>query len=214
MLLEVKNLCISYKEPLIKDLSFCLIQNQILGIKGKNGSGKTSLCLALAGILDEAFIQGEINIQGEDILDMPISERCQNIGIVFQRPEEQIFSPIVEDEIVFGMENLRFERNVMQDRLSEVLNLLGISKLRKQKTNSLSLGQKQLVAIASVLVMEPKILIADEISSLLDEDNKKLVRKVLKDYANDGRGVIVVSHSKEDLEICDKIIELGGQDED
>lgn len=208
-MLEVKNLSITYKEnPLIKNLNFELENNRILGIKGKNGSGKTSLCLALVGLLDEAFVEGAININKESIKEMTIAKRCENIGIIFQQPEEQIFSPTVQDEIVFGVENLLLDRKTILQRLKEVTNLLGISDLLFNMTNNLSAGQKQLVAIASVLIMKPKILVADEITSALDKDKKELVRKVLSCYALEKGSVVLVAHNKEDLDICHDIIEL------
>ena len=208
-MLEVKNLSITYKEnPLIKNLNFELENNRILGIKGRNGSGKTSLCLALVGLLDEAFVEGGININKESVKEMTIAKRCENIGIIFQQPEEQIFSPTVQDEIVFGVENLLLDRKTILQRLKEVTSLLGISNLQNQMTNSLSAGQKQLVAIASVLIMKPKILVADEIASALDKEKKELVRKVLSCYALEEGSVVLVAHNKEDLDICHDIIEL------
>ncbi|MFW5780608.1 MAG: energy-coupling factor ABC transporter ATP-binding protein [Bacillota bacterium] len=210
-MLEVKNLSISYNEGrLIKNLNFDLQKNRILGLSGKNGSGKTSVCLAVAGLLDEAFVEGSINIGAENIKEMSVASRCENIGIVFQQPEEQIFSPTVEDEIVFGVENLCLSRNTISQRLKKVTNLLDISHLQNKMTNCLCAGEKQLVAIASVLIMRPKILVADEITSALDKDKKALVRKVLTDYAKDERAVLMTAHSKDDLKICHDIIELGG----
>ncbi len=209
MLLEVNNLTIKYgSTKVINNVSFNLHSGEILGIIGKNGSGKTSLCKAVAGVLDDAEITGKVILNGSDNKDLSIAERCQNIGIIFQEPDTQLFSPTVIDELAFAVENLCIEREEIKNRITLALNLCSIMHLKERDTNSLSGGEKQLVAIASVLTMQPKIIVADEITSRVDTENKGKVFEILSTFAKNQGGVIFVSHNDNDLEICNRIMEL------
>lgn len=210
-MLEVKNLSLSYAErKVIKNLSFVLDKNEVIGLYGKNGSGKSSLCLAIGNLNNQAVIEGEILIDGKSIFDMTIAEKCSAVGMIFQEPDTQLFSPTVEDELAFAPENLCIERNEIEQRIDQALKLCGIEKLKYRNTNSLSGGEKQLVAIASVLTMSPKILIADEITAKVDNKNRLIIKDILRKFANNGASVLFVSHNKEDLLIADRRIELEG----
>lgn len=206
---QVKNLSISYGErKLFSDLNFSIPKNTVIGIKGKNGAGKTTLCLALAGIDIQAQISGGIFYDGKDVRELSIAERAKKVGIVFQSPDSRLFSPTVEDEIAFAPENLCLPRQEISHRIDFALTLCGITNLRKSQTNKLSGGEKQLVAIASVLSMKPELVIADEIFSSLDASGRLRIRQALQDYSAFG-SVLLVSHSKDELAICSQVLELG-----
>lgn len=208
-LLEIKNLTISFGDKKVfENLSFELKEGELLGVYGKNGSGKTSLCYAIGRVLSEGEISGEIIVNGKNIMDLSIAQKCQIIGMVFQQPDTQLFSPIVEDELSFAPENLCIEREQIKERINTAVEICNIKHLLCRKTNTLSGGEKQLVAIASTLTMSPKILLADEITSRVDKNNKKVIKDILRKFVTDGGGVIFVSHNKEDLEICTRTIEL------
>ncbi|MDD4121119.1 MAG: ABC transporter ATP-binding protein [Clostridia bacterium] len=212
-MLIVKDLALKYNEKTIfENLSFKLGKGEILAVKGKNGSGKTSLCLALAGLMrneEKINLSGDIFYDGKNISGLSIFEKCLEVGLVFQNPENQIFSPLVTEEMVFAPENLAILREEMARRLQNTLKICGIEHLKSKKTSELSGGEKQLLALASVLTMQPKLLIVDEITSRIDSDNKEKVHGILKDYAKQGNSVIIVTHSEKDLEIADKLLLMG-----
>lgn len=212
MRLTAKNLSLSFGGQVIfKNLSFSAESGEILAIKGPNGSGKSSLCLCLAGLMeegDETAVSGEVYYGGKALPEMGIAERCACVGIVFQNPDMQLFSPIVTEELAFAPENLALPRDEIKARIEEAAGICGIKHLLGAKTNRLSGGEKQLVAIASTLTMKPKFLIADEITSRIDTDKKDIVRNILINFAKEGGGVIMVSHNPKDLEIAHRVIEL------
>jgi energy-coupling factor transporter ATP-binding protein EcfA2 len=210
MNLEVKNLSISYGDKIIfRNISFILGEKEILGICGKNGSGKTTLCNAIAKIAgDDCDIEGEITLDNENIKTLSIAEKCKSVGIIFQDPDNQIFAPYVEDELAFAVENLLIPREEIEKRIKEVLFACGISHLRYRNTTTLSGGEKQLIAIASVLIMRPKILIADEINSNIDKEKKEIINKIIIEYAQNYGSIIYVTHDENDKKICNRIIDL------
>lgn len=209
-MLEVKKLSISYgKKEVFKNLSFKLKKGDIMGVLGKNGSGKSSLCLAICDILDGADIKGEIIIDGKNIKKLSRVERCKNVAMIFQEPETQLFSPTVEDELSFAPENLCIERDEIKKRIENALKICNIKDLRYRFINTLSGGEKQLVAIASILTMSPKIILADEITSRIDKQGVARIRDCFKKFSESGGSVIMVTHNKDDLKICNKTINLG-----
>ncbi len=213
MTLFAKGLSLKYGNDLIfKNLSFSCEDGDILAIKGDNGCGKTSLCLCLCNLLnsdaENVKYKGQVLIDDKDIKNMSVLERTQNIGIVFQNPDNQLFSPLVIEELAFAPENMGTKREEIISRIDFAMNACDIVGLRNSKTNALSGGEKQLVAIASVLTQKPKILVADEITARIDIDKKDLVRHILSEHAKNGGIVIMVSHSAKDLEIATKTIEL------
>lgn len=209
MILTVENLSISYGDNLVVDnLSFSVKKGEILFVCGKNGSGKSSICLAIAGLISEdATVLGNIIIDGKDFSKLAQAEKSQLLGIIFQNPETQLFSPTVEDELSFAPENLCLDREEIEKRICYALEICDIKHLRKRETNSLSGGEKQLVAIASVLTMQPKILIADEITARIDSEGRIKIRNCIKNYAQEGT-VLLISHNKEDKKICDRILNI------
>jgi energy-coupling factor transport system ATP-binding protein len=211
--LTVAGIGLAYGNTLIfKNLSFALNEGEILAIRGSNGSGKSSLCLCLAGLLDadgeNVKFRGDIFYDDKNLNDMTLAQKCGAVGIVFQNPDTQLFSPLVIEELAFAPENLALPREEIKSRVDDALKKCGIEHLKNCKTNSLSGGEKQLAAIASVLTMRPKILIADEITSRVDADKKHAVRKILTDFAASGGSVITVAHSEKDIAIASRVIDL------
>lgn len=210
MKLRAKNLSLIYGGLVIfKNLSLKLSEGEILAVQGDNGSGKTSLCHALSGTLstkDDMVFGGEIFLGEKEINSLSIKEKCQSVGIVFQNPDNHIFSPLVIEELVFGLENLGLDREEMKIRLANVLKCCGIEHLKDAKTLLLSSGEKQLVSLASVLIMEPQLLILDEITSRMDSNYKEKIRNILVEYVKSGKSVILVSHTKADIAIADKLL--------
>lgn len=173
-LLRIKNLDYSYpgeKKNVLKNISFNVKEGEFLSVIGPSGCGKTTLALILAGLIPRALggkLRGEALIENKRIDKMPAAEISQKVQILFQSPESQLFALNVEDEISFGLENLNLPWNEIRERVDSVLKILNIEGLRNSSVEELSSGQKQKVALASVLAMKPQILILDEPTANLD----------------------------------------------
>lgn len=190
--IEVKNLNYSYAgeaKKILSDVSFNVEEGEIFSIVGPSGCGKTTLALTLNGLIPKTLqgkISGEILIDGKSLESMSVPEIAQNVQILFQSPDSQLFALNVEDEISFGLENLNIPWPEIEKRVKRTLQELGIENIKDKSIEELSSGQKQKVALASVLAMNPKILILDEPTANLDYssvDNlieiiKKLKRKL------------------------------------
>lgn len=173
-LIEVQNLSFIYpgaEKPALHNISFHVRQGEFVGVTGPTGAGKSTLSLCFNGIIPHyqpGHVAGQVTIDGGPVAEMQEGELARKVGSVFQDPEAQIVSMTVEEEIAFGMENLGFTRDLMMERIDEVLNLVGIAHLRHSSTAALSGGQKQRVVIAAVLAARPNILVLDEPASELD----------------------------------------------
>jgi ABC-type cobalt transport system, ATPase component len=199
--LEVKNLSFAYRGEAPKALdnvSLSLPYGKILLLAGASGCGKTTLLRAITGLVPRIYAgsySGEVLIEGKNVLSMSQKELAVNVGYVFQNPENQLVSYIVEREVAFGLENLGFEKEHIINRTESVLKELGIYELKDRPLRTLSDGQKQLVAIAGILVMDPKILILDEPTSTLDPATARMISsKVNEIIRKRGASAIVVDH--------------------
>ncbi|MCI6271936.1 MAG: energy-coupling factor ABC transporter ATP-binding protein [Erysipelotrichaceae bacterium] len=214
-ILEVKNLGFKYQladKPIFKNLNFKVNKGEFIGLVGKNGVGKTTLCNILRGIIPE-FIKGEIRgdviIDGKNLNEYSRGVLAEKIGFVFQNPFIQIsgIKKTVFDEIAFGLENLGIERDEMIERTNKILKQLKIEYLKDKHPTQLSGGQSQRVALASVLVMEPEIILVDEPTSQLDPIGTEEVFETLGILKEQNCTVILVEH-KIDLicEYADRVI--------
>lgn len=208
-IIEVENLTFSYDKRVnvIKNLSFSIEKGQFVSIIGHNGSGKSTLAKLFNGLLlpDE----GNVTISGFSSNDKKsLFEIRKRVGVVFQNPDNQLVASIVEDDIVFGPENLGLERNEIGKRLEFALNAVGMAEYRKATPTRLSGGQKQRVAIAGVLAILPQILVLDESTAMLDPEGREEVMKVVKDLNDGGMTVINITHYMEEAVFSDKIIVL------
>lgn len=212
--IEVRNLNYKYKddEPyILEDVNFRIEVGETLGISGKSGIGKSTLCKCICGIipkLQKGVMNGEVFLFNESISDKSISEIVKKVGIVFQNPVTQLFSPTIEDELVFGPENLCIPRDEIDVRLKNILKILDIEKLRFENPNKLSGGQQQVVAIGAVLMMEPQVYIFDEILSFVDKNTKTRVLEIIKELKKKRKTIVMVDHDIENMAIADKILYL------
>ncbi|MFS0688574.1 energy-coupling factor transporter ATPase [Sporosarcina sp. 179-K 8C2 HS] len=206
-LLRVKNLKYKYPESsrfALDDISFTVEKGEFIGIVGMNTSGKTTLCYALSGLVPHFFkgaYGGDVYINDMDVLSHEISDITANVGLVFENPFSQMTGAkfTVYDEIAFGLENQGVPRDVMHERIRESMRLLDIEQLQTQNPFSLSGGQMQRVAIASVIAMEPDILILDEPTSQLDPQGAEEVFRVVDKLADGGMTIIMVEQKMEKL---------------
>ncbi|ELS31723.1 MULTISPECIES: ABC transporter ATP-binding protein [Pseudanabaena] len=198
------------KERVLKDISLTIRKGEFLGIVGATGAGKTTLCLALTGIVPQFYggrFFGNIAIAGLDSLEHPVSELARHVGIVFEDPEVQITATSVENEIAFALENLCVPRAEILKRIPDVLASVRLAGFEKKNPQELSGGQKQRLAIAAALALKPALLILDEPTSQLDPIGAQEVFATVKALKDElGMAIVMVSHAAEEMaEFCDRL---------
>ncbi len=189
--------------PALCDLDLQVNVGERVGLIGPNGAGKTTLFLTLCGVLKP--ISGEIRLFGLPVV--PGNFR-PDVGLVFQNPNDQLFSPSVWDDVAFGVQNMGFPPDAVDRRVREVLDLAGVKALADRPPHHLSGGQKRMVAIASVLAMKPKLVVYDEPSANLDLRSR---RRLIQFLQASRETLVIASHDLELLlEVCDRTILLDG----
>lgn len=210
---------ISYKYPLteeniLKNITIGIEKGEFWAVIGKNGSGKTTLCNVLRRFAPDFYkgeLTGRIILENKELKDYTVKEIVQKIGFVFQNPFTQIsgVKETVFEEIAFGLENLGLEANYIKNKVEETLELLHIKELRHKNPYELSGGQGQKVALASIIAMEPEILIIDEPTSQLDPQGTEEIFKIINMLAEKGKTIILVEHKIELIgEYAEKVIVL------
>lgn len=212
--IEILDLSYQYpgkEEEILRGINLQISRGEILGIVGLSGNGKSTLCYCMCGIIPRVFrgkLQGEVLLFGEPIRNMKLADIATKIGIVFQDPDSQLFSPTVEDEIAFGPENLCLEREVIGERISEALKTIAMEKYRYSNPHYLSGGQKQLIALASVLSLKPEILIFDETLAQIDAVGRKMIKEKILHLKDEGKTIIMIEHDFSNLDIADRVMVL------
>ncbi|MDN5278036.1 MAG: energy-coupling factor transport system ATP-binding protein [Clostridiales bacterium] len=187
----------------IREVSFSCRQNLIHGFIGGNGSGKSTYARLIAGLLHPEA--GKIEVCGLDT-SAEDAQIHRKVGIIFQNPDNQIVGTTVEEDIAFGLENLAIPTNDMPEKIQQIAEEMGIENLLKKPVHHLSGGQKQLLCIASVLVMQPEWLIFDEPTSHLDPWSRRNFWKMLEILKQQRQvGIIVISQVSDDFENFDSI---------
>lgn len=197
--------------PIINNASFELSEGGITAFMGQSGSGKSTLLYALSGIVPRVYqgeCSGDIYFYGRNLKDMPQKELNSFVSFVFQDPETQLFSSTVEDEVAFGPENMGLDCEEIETRISRALEMVGLEEYRQFSPNELSGGQKQLVALASVLAMESPILFLDEPMAWLDEKSSKKFMQVMLDLKKSGKTILWVDHDESRVTIADRVFVL------
>lgn len=220
-LIEIESLSYSYppnagwssREWALNDVNLAVAAGERVAILGRSGAGKTSLCLALKGIVPQLTggrIKGAIRIGEHDPTQAAVATLADRIGMVFQEPETQFINLTVEDEIAFGLENLGLDRKEIGERLDWALALVGLDWARAFSPMELSGGEKQLAALASVVAMQPAILVLDEPVSNLDPEGRRHVGRALAELSSMAPLTIVVTSPvlTWQAELCDRVIVL------
>ena len=203
----------SRDDKILEDINLSIKSNEITVLAGPTGCGKSTLLRAIVGLIPNMYegeYTGDVIVDGIKIRDAEIKEIAKRVGFVFQNPENQIFMFSVERDIAFGLENLGLEQEIIKKRINKIMKTLNITHLAKKAPHELSDGQKQRTALAGVLAMEPKILILDEPTSLLDPKTAmefmELINKLCKE---EGMSIIIVEHRLDlVLKYADKLIVL------
>lgn len=202
---KIENFSFTYPKDkkIINNISFEIKKGDFLVITGKSGCGKTTLLRYF-----KPSLRPKGDIDGVIILDEEIENDDTKIGFVFQNPEDQLVMNTVWHEIAFGLENKGISLKQMKRRIGEIVNYFNLQSIINKETQSLSNGQKQLVALASVMVMNPKVILLDEATAQLDPVNREEFIKILK-HINDDFNVTVVfvEHQLEGLlDVANRLI--------
>ncbi|NBJ14416.1 MAG: energy-coupling factor transporter ATPase [Dehalobacter sp. 4CP] len=196
------------KTPALKDISLSIRKGEYVGFLGMNGSGKSTLAKLLNGLLKPT--DGKVFINGLDTANIEqLSEIRRLVGMVFQNPDNQLISPVIEEEIAFGPENLGLPVPEINRRINWALQVCGLEDKRHHAPHLLSGGQKQRVALASALAMLPEYLVLDEPTSMLDPAGRKELLEQLRVLnKQEDMTILIISHNPEDLVQADRLIVL------
>ena len=215
--LEVEHLKYRYphtKKLALDDISFTAEKGEFIGIIGENGAGKSTLSQVFCGLVPQFYkgaYGGKVTVDGIAAATTPTAELCKKVGLIFQNPFNQLSGAkdTVWDEVAFGLENFGVPAEQIQERLDKVLHQLDIWQFREKNPFDLSGGQMQRVAIASVLAMEPEILLLDEPTSQLDPQGSEEVFHTVELLAQTGITIFMIEQKMEKLaSYCDKILLL------
>ena len=217
-MIEIQNVSFKYREgdePTLRDISLTIPDGQFVGVTGAAGSGKSTLTYVLNGIVPHCYpgdFYGQVLVDGMDTVDTSLTDISRAVGSVCQDVDSQMVSSVVEDEMLYGLENFGVPHDQIEGRVSEALDAMGISALRDRAIAGLSGGQRQKVAVASVLAMRPSVLVLDEPTAELDPASSLSVFEQLKDYAaKHGTTVIVVEQKIALLsDFADRLIVMKG----
>jgi len=196
-IIEISNINFSYPNltEALKNVTINIYQGDFIAIIGKNGSGKTTLIKHFNGLLKPQF--GEVKLKEKPITEYNISQIAQTIGFCYQNPDHQLFKNTIREEIEFGLRNLKIPKEEIELRYNEIVSLLNLKKFEEmyESTFYLSKGVRQRLALASVLVLKPEILIIDEPTTGQDYLMIKEFMKILQDLNNKGHTIIIVTHN-------------------
>ncbi len=204
--------------PALKDASFGVGAGESLLVLGPSGSGKSTLTLCLDGLIPN-LVAGEFNgaltVAGLSTSEHPVHAMARHVGLVFQDPEAQFCTLTVQDEVAFGLENLRTPAEAIDAKVAEALAAVGLGDLRERRLDTLSGGQKQRVALASVLALGPEVVVLDEPSANLDPAGTREVFRLLRRMAaTRARTIVVIEHKlTEIVDWIDSVLVLGRQGE-
>ena len=194
------NLC-----PAIDHVSIEIKRGEYISIAGSNGSGKSTLARCLNGLLLPT--EGEILVDGMDTNDDDlIWDIRKKIGMVFQNPDNQIVSSMVEDEVAFDPENIGIENPELRKRVDNALKSVGMYEYRNREAHKLSGGQKQRIAIAGAVAMRPDCIVFDEPTAMLDPKGRNQVMKVIRELNDQGITIILITHFMEEVAEADRVL--------
>ncbi|MDS1002594.1 energy-coupling factor transporter ATPase [Clostridium sporogenes] len=212
-MLEIKNLSLSFqnKYKVFRNINIKVKKNKVTLLTGKSGSGKSSLLMCITGVIPdiiEGNISGEIIYKGKNIENKGVKTVSGEIAYMFQDPDSQLCTFTVEDEIAFGLENIKIDPSHMDNIIDEVLDRIGIKHLKKRQLNQLSGGEKQKVALASILTLDPEVILMDESTANLDPKSTMEIIKLIKNLRdNFHKTILIVEHKiSEFSEIVDDVI--------
>lgn len=200
--IEISGFSFRYREmeePAIREADLAIPAGAFVGVTGAAGSGKSTLTYAMNGIVPHCYpgdFYGSVVVDGMDVCECALTDISRSVGSVCQDVESQFVTSVVEDEMLYGLENFGIAHEEIEQRVSAALEDMGITDLRDRVIASLSGGQKQKVAIASILALAPKVLVLDEPTAELDPASSENVFMLLARYARDHGTTVVVVEQK------------------
>ena len=216
-LIELKQVTYQYpldNEAVIKNVDLSIGKGKVYGLIGNNQAGKTTLCNIIRGFIPAMFLgelTGNVTYKGKELQEYNIGALAAEIGYSSQNPFTQIsgVKDTVEEEIAYGMENIGTPLETMQKKVQELMALFKLNELKEKNPFELSGGQKQRVALASIVALDPEVVILDEPTSQLDPQSTEEVFEIIAMLKQQGKTVIVIEHKVDLLaEYCDEIILL------
>ena len=201
-MIQVKDLTFKYREgssTVVRNVSLQIPDGQFVGITGAAGCGKSTLTYAFNGIIPHCYpgdFYGSVTIDGKDTVETSLTDISQIVGSVCQDIDSQMVSSVVEDEILYGLENFAVPKDQVQQRVDDALEAMGISDLRDRVIASLSGGQKQKVAVASIIALNPRVMVLDEPTAELDPASSRAVFELLARYARERNITVIVVEQK------------------
>ena len=202
-MIEFKNVSFGYEKgnTILKDMSFHIEKGESVGLIGANGAGKSTMLKVLLGLLPH---EGDVLVNGTALCKESLPEIRKTLGFVLQNSENQMFMPTVYDDMMFGLLNYGMSKADAEHRVDGVLEQLGLSSLKNKYNHKISGGEKRMAAIATVLAMEPEVIIMDEPSVSLDPYNRRAVINVINSLS---QTKIIASHDLDMvLETCRRVI--------
>lgn len=206
-MLDLNNVTFSYEagRPVLADLSFRIANGESVGLIGANGAGKSTLMKVLLGLL---AAKGDILVDGMRVEKKTLPEIRRKMGFILQNSDNQMFMPTVFEDIMFAPLNYGMSREEAEKKTDEVLERLGISYLKNRHNHRISGGEKRMAAIATILAMEPDVILMDEPTSALDPYNRRIVINTIRSMY---QTKLVASHDLDlILDTCDRVLLISG----
>ncbi len=192
VILEIENLnFILDKINILKNINLKIFQGEYVSIVGANGSGKSSLAFLMSGLIDD----------NSDSI-----KRNKKIGVILENPDNQIVGTTVEEDIAFGLQNQQFGRKTIQKKIDDILNKLNMYHLKFRDVSSLSGGEKQKLALASLLVLNYDVYIFDEATSMLDPESKEMILNLMHEMWESGKTIIQITHFIDEAKLTNRVI--------
>ena len=194
----------------LTDIGIEIEKGEFVAILGQNGSGKSTLAKHFNALLP--IQKGELTVCGIDASDASEIWRLRRLcGMVFQNPDNQFVSSVIEEDVAFGLENYEVDRGLIPDKVERALRLVGMNGYEKRSPHSLSGGQKQRVALAGVLALDPEIIVFDEVTAMLDPlGRKEILEEIRRLNSENGKTVIMITHYVEETVNTDRLFLLHG----
>lgn len=205
-MLKVNHLSVRFSDETLalNDINIEIDSQKCVGIVGENGAGKSTLLSSILGLVPKT--EGEISVGGVRLCKESLKDIRKNAGMVFQNPDDQLFMPTVYEDILFGAKNYGMDLEDAKQRANTLMDELGVSQLKDKLTHNLSWGEKRKVAIASVLILNPSLIMLDEPTSFLDPKSCESLKRILNSI--DCTKIIATHDLILAKEMCDRLIIL------